>query len=56
MKNENAVRVDGSQSTNRAARQRRATRAKPYTQFARSGVWRFRSNEPFRPFKPFRLD
>jgi hypothetical protein len=56
MQNENSIRVDVPHSTIRPAQRRPAKKAKPYKQFARSGVWRFRPTEPFRPFKPFHFE
>ncbi len=56
MQTENVNRADASRPMTRHAQERRAIHARPYTSFARSGVWRFRPWEPLRPFKPFRLD
>jgi hypothetical protein len=56
MPNDNWIRVDTPKSKVHAAASRPARKPRPYTQFARSGVWRFRPPETFRPFKPFRLD
>ena len=51
MLNDNWIRVDAPKSKLRPALQRSEKKAKPYTQFARSGVWRFRPSETFKPFR-----
>ena len=57
MQNQNAIRADASRSAARSTQSRRAASMRPYSHFARSGLWRFRTAEPyFRPFKPFQFE